>query len=140
MRRAAKEEGLASSVTAEAHPDPGLLRPHDTRSTKWNPLIIRSYFTFRRKRILTVEPVMFLYMFGVFLNLFVIGQYVFNIFGRDKYEKYGNLTGQIDFCLTTKQLDALRNGTGKEVEEEGQLRLRKAETGRRKLMKESKQG
>ena len=86
---------------------------------KWNPW--RGYLRFRRKRIVTVEPVMFLYWFGFFLFTFVLGQYVFNRYGHDKYAEYANFTGPFNFCITTDKLDAIRNGTGDEVEEQASL-------------------
>ena len=96
------------------------IRPGTSRS-KWNPFWC--YMRFRRKRLLTVEPVLFLYMFALFMNLFVAGQYVFNRFGREKYEVFSNFTGAFNFCITTEELDILGNGTalGNKVEEESSV-------------------
>ena len=40
---------------------------------------------FRRKMFITVEPVLFLYMFGLYLLLSVEEQYIFNRLGREEY-------------------------------------------------------
>ena len=49
---------------------------HPVASRSWNPL--RLYLKFRGLKIVTVEPVLFLYMFGLYMLLAVDEQYVFN--------------------------------------------------------------
>ncbi len=94
--------------------------PSLASDSTWNPL--KSYLRFRRRRIITVEPVLFLYMFALFSYNFVTGQYVFNKYGRETYRDY-NFTGSFDFCITTKDLDDLGMSlkVGKKVEEQSSI-------------------
>ena len=110
------------SASNEVHPtgadsDRSLVSSNSVRTSrsKWNPF--RSYLRFRRKRLLTVEPVLFLYMFGLYLNLFVTGQYVFNSYGREKYSEFSNFTGPFNFCINTQQLYNIGNGSAALVNE-----------------------
>ena len=86
-----------------------------------NACIWKALMKFRERKIITVEPVMFLYMLGLYLFAFSNQQYIFNRFGREKYDKIANYTGPFDFCITTKKLDKLANGTGDEVETEASI-------------------
>ena len=99
------EEARSCSASSEAQ-----------ESLLANACIWKAWMKFRRRKMITVEPVMFLYMFGLYLLTFVSQQYIFNRFGREKYDKIANYTGPFDFCITTKKLDKLANGTGDEVE------------------------
>ena len=81
----------------------------------------KALMRFRQRKIITVEPVMFLYMLGLYLFASSNQQYIFNRFGREKYDKIANYTGPFDFCITTKKLDKLANGTGDEVETEASI-------------------
>lgn len=72
------------------------------RSVLYNP--IRAYLLFRRARILTVEPVLFLYMFGLFLFLSVGQEYIFNWYGR-RMLRENNFTLPFNFCLSTDILN-----------------------------------
>lgn len=60
----------------------------------------------RRRKLLSVEPVMFAYMLGLFLYSSVSGQYVLNRYGRDKLQQLGDDDGgPWDFCINTTYLD-----------------------------------
>ena len=89
---AAEEEGVSQLVS--------LQRP--ARNVLHNP--IRAYLWFRRARILTVEPVLFLYMFGLFLYLSVGQEYLFNWYGR-RMLRNNNFTLPFNFCLSTDILN-----------------------------------
>jgi len=83
----------------------------------WNPITL--CLTFRRKKIITVEPVLFLYMFGLYLLLSVDEQYIFNRFGRDEFRNELNYSGPFNFCMSTTLLNKeVGRGTGNKVEED----------------------
>ncbi len=77
------------------------------------------YWKFRKKRFLTVEPVMFLYMFGVSLLGITTSQYVFNRFGQEEYAKYGYDGFTMPTCISKDDLErhTNRSETGEEVQE-----------------------
>ena len=62
--------------------------------------------------ILTVEPVLFLYMFGIFMSLSVTQEYIFNWFGREMLVRHANHTGSFNFCISTDLLNKEVNLTG----------------------------
>ena len=81
------------------------------QTTLLNP--VTAYLRFRRAKIVTVEPVLFLYMFGIFLSLSIGQEYVFNWFGRKMLREHANLTAPFNFCVSTDLLNEMvpRNET-----------------------------
>ena len=79
--------------------------------TTFNP--VDAYLRFRRAKILTVEPVLFLYMFGIFMSLSIGQEYVFNWFGWKMLREHSNFTGTFNFCMSTDFLNKMvpRNET-----------------------------
>ena len=71
--------------------------------SKFNPVSL--YLRFRRAKIVTVEPVVFLYMFGLFLSLSVSQQYLFNRFGRELFASRLGYNGSFNVCMTTDLLN-----------------------------------
>ena len=71
--------------------------------SKFNPVSL--YLRFRRAKIVTVEPVVFLYMFGLFLNFSVSEQYLFNRFGRELFASRLDDHGPFNFCMSTQVLN-----------------------------------
>ena len=65
-----------------------------------------------------MEPVLFLYMFGVYLGLGLNEQYIFNLYGRQEFAKSSNYTGVWNgSCINAEVLDDnLGNDTGRLVE------------------------
>ena len=87
------------------------------RPRSWNPFTM--CLKFRRKMIITVEPVLFLYMFGLYLLLSVDEQYIFNRLGREEFITELNFTGPFNFCMSTGALNSLiGRGAGNKVEAE----------------------
>ena len=83
----------------------------------WNP--ITNLVSFRSRRIITVEPVMFAYMLGLLLYGVLYTQYVLNRYGREKLREFGE-EGPWDFCITATDLYLRTNfssDTVKEVED-----------------------
>lgn len=77
------------------------------------------YLTFRNARLVTVEPVIFLYFFGEFLYASLIQQYIFNRYGLDKLKNdtsFPNDTASV--CLNSSEIDEYTgmNGSYKVVE------------------------
>ena len=76
---------------------------------------ISFFLAFRRLRILTVEPTMFFYMFGMYVFIFFHTQYIYNMFGREQFRDVLNFTGRFNFCITghtaKEQLDPVVNGS-----------------------------
>ena len=87
------------------------------KQRSWNPITL--CLTFRKKKIITVEPVLFLYMFGLYLLLSVDEQYIFNRYGRDEFRNELNYSGPFNFCMSTTLLNAeVGRGAGDKVEED----------------------
>ena len=84
-------------------PSPVSLVGQRSRWSRFNP--VNAYLRFRRAKILTVEPVIFLYIFGIFLSLSVGQQYFFNKFGREMFAEKLNFTGPFNFCMSTEVLN-----------------------------------
>ena len=59
-----------------------------------------------------MEPVLFLYMFGIFMSLSVTQEYIFNWFGREMLVRHANHTGSFNFCISTDLLNKEVNLTG----------------------------
>lgn len=78
----------------------------------------RGYLRFRKRRLVTVEPVQFLYMFGVAVLGLAISRYVFNRYGQEQYAKYGHEYTK-PTCITQDDLDKYTNTSesAKEVQE-----------------------
>ncbi len=77
----------------------------------------REYLAFRNARLVTVEPVIFLYFFGVFLYPSLIQQYVFNRYGLDEL-KNTSFNETTPICLNSSEIDDYTgiNGSYKVVE------------------------
>lgn len=86
-----------------------------TRLPIWLSLIL----TFRSKFILTIEPVLFMFMFGVYFRSSVLTQYIFNRYGQEAFKTELNYSGPFNFCMTVETLDVLvSNGTGNYVSQQ----------------------
>ena len=71
---------------------------------------------FRSKHILSVEPVLFLFMFGTVLQSALFQQYAYNRYGREMFREELNYTGQFNFCMNADVVDDyLGNGSSKLV-------------------------
>ena len=83
----------------------------------WNP--VAWYLTFRSRKIVTVEPVYLLFVFGLNMAVFTINeQYVFNRYGRDEFALH-NESRTFNACLNADILDkSLGNRTGDFVSKE----------------------
>ena len=83
------------------------------RSSRRGPIRgpIDAYLWFRRARIVTVEPVLFLYMFGLFVSLSATQEYVFNWYGREMLRKHAGFTGSFNVCMSTDLLNEEVNET-----------------------------
>ena len=69
-------------------------------------------------RIITVEPVLYLYFFARYLYYPLIQQYIFWRYGNDRLQNTSFPFPNGSFCITKKQLDHYgANGTGDDVEE-----------------------
>ncbi len=69
------------------------------------------YLAFRRKKILTIEPVIFLYMFATYLSLSILQQYFLNRFGEEKLKNTRFVWPNHSFCVNSTGLDAYANAT-----------------------------
>lgn len=71
-------------------------------------------------KLLTVEPVYLLFVFGLNLAVFTVNeQYVFNRYGRERFSRELNYSGPFNECLNVDTLDrSLGNGTGDSVSKE----------------------
>ncbi len=69
------------------------------------------YLAFRRKKILTIEPVIFLYMFATYLSLSIVQQYLLNRFGEEKLKNTRFVWPNHSFCVNSTGLDAYANAT-----------------------------
>ena len=76
------------------------------------------YLSFRRAKIITVEPVVFLYMFAVFMNISLVQQYFYSRIGKEKLVNTSFAYPQnISFCINGSELDYYGgNGTSAEVQ------------------------
>ena len=74
------------------------------RQLFYNP--IGAYLSFRRAKIITAEPVLFLYMFGMFMSLSVGQEYIFNWYGRKMLREH-DYTGPFNFCMSTDILNEI---------------------------------
>lgn len=117
------EPGLESSPISSSESHKSLLADeYISLKTKvnvtrtWNPLAY--YLKCRRAKIVTVEPVLFLYMFGLYLYLSSGEQYLFNRYGRAKFISLLNYTGPWNWCMSYDKLDNITEGLGNKVEEE----------------------
>ena len=69
-------------------------------------------------RIITVEPVLYLYFFARYLYYPLIQQYIFWRYGNDRLQNTSFIFPNGSFCITKKELDHYGgNGTGDDVEE-----------------------
>lgn len=69
-------------------------------------------------RIITVEPVLYLYFFARYLYYPLIQQYIFWRYGNDRLQNTSFPFPNGSFCITKKELDGYgANGTGDDVEE-----------------------
>ncbi len=85
------------------------------KSFCFNPL--KLFLRFRNARILTVEPVMFLYVFGSSLYFPLYQQYFFNQFAKKVIGNSSELPNETYYCLTSNLTDEYGgNGTYVEVE------------------------
>jgi len=75
------------------------------------------YLAFRRAKIITVEPVVFLYMFAVFMNISLTQEYYYSRFGKEKILNTSFPYPQnSSVCLNSSELDYYGgNGTSKNV-------------------------
>ena len=87
----------------------------DTHSSRWR----RIANCLNHAKVVTVEPVLFLYVFAHYLYLIVFELYSFNRYGREKLKEQGmaNLSSLDSGCITTRFLDThgSNNKTGDEV-------------------------
>lgn len=105
------KESQSTSLLASKHEQP------DVPRRSWNPFTM--CLKFRRKMFITVEPVLFLYMFGLYLLLSVEEQYIFNRLGREECITELNFTEPFNFCMSTGALNKfIGRGTGNKVEAE----------------------
>ena len=88
---------------AESPTEQCLIEPQGSKWSRFNP--VSAYLRFRRAKLLTVEPVIFLFMFSVIMNLSVGQQYLFNRFGREMFAERLNYTGSFNFCMSTDVLN-----------------------------------
>ena len=58
-----------------------------------------------------MEPVLFLYMFGIFISLSVGQEYVFNWYGRQMFRDRLHFNGPFNFCMSTNLLNEYINET-----------------------------
>ena len=65
----------------------------------------RCLLWFCKAKIITVEPVLFLYVFASYLYLIIFELYTFNWYGRHELEKVQPGRGYYNFCLSTAYLD-----------------------------------
>ena len=82
------------------------------KRSRWNPVTF--FMTFRSRRIVTVEPVIFAYMLGLLLFSVMMSQYVLNRYGREKLRQLGD-EGPWDFCITATYLFERSNGSAETV-------------------------
>ena len=77
------------------------------------------YLTFRNARLVTVEPVIFLYCFGMFLYASLYEQYFFNLYGKDKLKNTSFPDIDTPVCLNSSEIDHYTgiNGSYKVVEQ-----------------------
>ena len=85
------------------------------RSVSLNPITF--FLRFRSARILTVEPVIFLYMFGSNLYFPLYQQYFFNQFAKNVIGNSSELPNSTYYCLTSNLTDEY-GGKGTYVEVE----------------------
>lgn len=91
--------------------DQGTL-PEATKQLKRWPRPVSLLLEFRRKYILAAEPVVFLFMFGTFLQLSLYQQYAYNRYAQDLFREELNWTGGFNFCMNADVVDSyLGNGT-----------------------------
>ena len=69
------------------------------------PLVWRWCLRFWKAKIITVEPVLFLYVFASYLYLIIFELYTFNWYGRKELEEVHPRNGPYNFCLSTGYLD-----------------------------------
>ena len=76
------------------------------------------YLAFRKAKIITAEPVLFLYMFARFLYFPLIQQYFFSRYGNQKLQNTSYSFPNGSFCITKKELNHYGgNGTSDSVEQ-----------------------
>ena len=78
-----------------------------SHSYSWNPWHL--YLAFRRKKIITIEPVLFLYMFATYLYFPLLQQYLLWRFGNEKLQNTSFSTNESHYCISE---DYLKNFTG----------------------------
>ena len=91
------------SINAAEPPTGQSLVRQGSKWSRFNPVNI--YLRFRRAKILTVEPVIFLFFFSLLMSLSVSQQYFFNRFGREMFAEKLNFTGPFNFCMSTEVLN-----------------------------------
>lgn len=112
-----KEASILNSQTEKARLLPNPPTQNESVATRW-PKPVSLLLTFRSKYILTIEPVLFLFMFGVYLEISVLQQYIFYRYGQEMYKEEQNYSGPFNFCMNVETLDQdLGNGTGNHVSE-----------------------
>ena len=77
------------------------------------------YLRFRKAKVVTVEPVLFLYMFGTYMSFSMIEQYYLKRFGVQKLHNtsFPFPNGSESFCINSSQLDKYGgNGTSDDVQ------------------------
>ena len=81
----------------------------------WSPY--RACVAFRRARLLTVEPVVFLFMFAIFLRVPLYEQYYYVSYGSQVLENTSFPFPNGSFCLNSSEVDGYAgNGSYKTVE------------------------
>ena len=78
--------------------------------------LLRCCFFCYKSKIVTVEPVLFLYMFTLYLYLIIFELYVFNRYGKEA-EHLNATVNKTDFCLKIEVLENITgNSTGKVIQ------------------------
>ena len=95
--------------------DSPLKKERESGFVTFNPCTI--FLSFRKAKILTVEPVIFLYMFGTYLYFPLYQQYFFSQFAKQEIGNSSLLPNETYYCLTSNETDKYGgNGTSTIVE------------------------
>ncbi len=105
----------ATMTSASGKWDSALKEERKSGFVSFNPCAL--FMLFRNAKILTVEPVIFLYMFGTYLYFPLYQQYFFNQFAIQEIRNSSELPNATYYCLSSNETDKYGgNGTSTKVE------------------------
>ena len=110
-----KNSDKVTTVSAQSDCATPLIKEASSAFVSLNPYNL--FLAWRNAKIITVEPVIFLYMLGTYFYLPLYEQYYYQRYGEDQLQDTNFTSPNYSFCLNSSELDEYGgNGTYKVVQ------------------------